>query len=884
MSLALVVRQTVEMLAMEGGIHGLPVAELCGRLDLPEEAQAALTDALAARDDIEIVAERGQMRARIRPSSSSSRQLLNIGHTYPLSKHEVRLCILTAIAKRRCEGYWQFQLSWDLGIDPRDVFHHVKALTRDGYLVRFALAIPSWARKRKDGTVMDHNAGSVASSSLIWLETYFDPLHMPRHVWDLLFASKLQPFTEKILSIISARPQGLMLESDLELLCLSFLSEEVSPVASMKSARSLYKRLRRRLLHDDKARRVKTWCPATERTETCICVNANAGTADQSVEPLIEMPEVAQHGGDLKEEDESKRSERAATFVEPSPADQIHNLVRSTACGGIFTPDIQSTSAIPKKMVEKVLVELEEAGLVAKEYHRQQGQQGNAAVFRFHAMDAAPRTKRAPALSGDAHDRKESGPAATITHQLQRRLRWCVQFIERECRSMPAAESGDVRRGRGVLITELQDVVGSMESSGMPDRKTVVKMLPSIQKILPTLKICQVKMNKSQAVRYVFLSDELSQSEADESAKQTLGFRKQAAQDAAQRRKGNLQGNLATGIVGVSLASSGPRKSTRRKRKQPDKLRFQQRVAQYYGYVSPAMLRLQLFHRAVLDLAREALFLSGYQEPATMEDTALRTENVFRNMTLDTFLQVLGYGSPLQWVEEYLVSSQPPMRMKEVPVFEIRSLLDPGGSSKQSREKYLSRISRLFSALCNLHLVSANESAQRVSWIIHRRVSLHRFSNDPHQPQTVIGSFDLWERTDFGRFWSTLQEESFRWISTKQPGVLQSVGSGSVETKTAEDAMAERRSEALARKKRKVDCPANVKLRYLFSKKNWKSQKCLDARRQVRRGRELKYFCCLPSVARQRLRGWQRAFPTCQVGSLKVSGEFLLRVPQLFLV
>ncbi|EAK88140.1 hypothetical protein [Cryptosporidium parvum Iowa II] len=74
-------------------------------------------------------------------------------------------------------------------------------------------------------------------------------------------------------------------------------------------------------------------------------------------------------------------------------------------------------------------------------------------------------------------------------------------------------------------------------------------------------------------------------------------------------------------------------------------LSFSQKILAHYGFVFPIMIRLKILHHHLLFLCKEGGFKCDL----------LSSKEILDNMTIDTFLRVIGFGHRSRFIEEYLL-------------------------------------------------------------------------------------------------------------------------------------------------------------------------------------------------------------------------------------
>ncbi|PHJ25798.1 b-block-binding subunit of tfiiic protein [Cystoisospora suis] len=190
-----------------------------------------------------------------------------------LKMREMPMMLLQAIAKRRFAGQWQYQLAVDLNIQPKMVFHHLKALYKEGLIMHIQLPLPASLRP-------SHQRGSnLTMSALLWHWRFFDLSCMPPEIQGMVSLHHLQPLQQQVLEMLREAPSQAILESEIHEFCLSaFTSSERSALLSL-SARQfnrLYHKLRGELMKTGHVRRLKAWCPQTHKFEKCLCLSPHA--------------------------------------------------------------------------------------------------------------------------------------------------------------------------------------------------------------------------------------------------------------------------------------------------------------------------------------------------------------------------------------------------------------------------------------------------------------------------------------------------------------------------------------------------------------------------------------------------------------------------------
>lgn len=93
-------------------------------------------------------------------------------------------------------------------------------------------------------------------------------------------------------------------------------------------------------------------------------------------------------------------------------------------------------------------------------------------------------------------------------------------------------------------------------------------------------------------------------------------------------------------------------------------LSFSQKILAHYGFVFPIMIRLKILHHHLL-------FLCSENKP---KFNLLSTKEILDNMTIDTFLRIIGFGHRSKFIDDYLLYGGsetfifgPLTRIKELP-------------------------------------------------------------------------------------------------------------------------------------------------------------------------------------------------------------------------
>ncbi|KEP67717.1 UNVERIFIED_CONTAM: hypothetical protein HHA_228070 [Hammondia hammondi] len=184
---------------------------------------------------------------------------------------EMPMVVLQAITKRRYAGHWQYQLATDLGMPPKTVFHHLKPLYRQALVTHMQLPLPASARP----SACARGPSNLTMSALLWHSRFFDFPRLPSQVQATLSLHHLLPLEHQVMEMLQRAPMHVMLESEVHAFCLeAFTTSERFALASFtaKQFRRLYQKLRGELMRAGRVRRLRAWCPQTQKFEKCLCL------------------------------------------------------------------------------------------------------------------------------------------------------------------------------------------------------------------------------------------------------------------------------------------------------------------------------------------------------------------------------------------------------------------------------------------------------------------------------------------------------------------------------------------------------------------------------------------------------------------------------------
>ncbi|PFH34999.1 hypothetical protein BESB_058860 [Besnoitia besnoiti] len=192
---------------------------------------------------------------------------------------EVPMILLQAITKQRYAGHWQYQLAIDLGLPPKTVFHHLKPLYRQGLVTHMQLPLPASARP---SSFSAKGTSNLTMSALLWHYRFFDFSRMPRQIQATVSLHHLKPLEHQVVEMLKEAPMHAMLESEIHAFCLNaFTTSERFALVSFtaKQFRRLYQKLRGELMRSRHVRRLRAWCPQTQKFEKCLCLCSAASAS-----------------------------------------------------------------------------------------------------------------------------------------------------------------------------------------------------------------------------------------------------------------------------------------------------------------------------------------------------------------------------------------------------------------------------------------------------------------------------------------------------------------------------------------------------------------------------------------------------------------------------
>nr|CEL68800.1 TPA: hypothetical protein BN1204_045340 [Neospora caninum Liverpool] len=187
---------------------------------------------------------------------------------------EMPMVVLQAITKRRYAGHWQYQLSIDLGLPPKTVFHHLKPLYRQGLVTHMQLPLPASSRP----SAASRGSSNLTMSALLWHFRFFDFPRLPSQIQATVSLHHLVPLEHQVVEMLQGAPMHVMLESEIHAFCLeAFTTSERFALASFtaKQFRRLYQKLRGELMRSGRVQRLRAWCPQTQKFEKCLCLSSS---------------------------------------------------------------------------------------------------------------------------------------------------------------------------------------------------------------------------------------------------------------------------------------------------------------------------------------------------------------------------------------------------------------------------------------------------------------------------------------------------------------------------------------------------------------------------------------------------------------------------------
>eukprot|EP01053_Blabericola_migrator_P009631 Blabericola_migrator_1__9630@NODE_525_length_7848_cov_108_451227_g401_i0_p1_GENE_NODE_525_length_7848_cov_108_451227_g401_i0NODE_525_length_7848_cov_108_451227_g401_i0_p1_ORF_typecomplete_len2157_score324_22Bblock_TFIIIC/PF04182_12/2_4e14Bblock_TFIIIC/PF04182_12/2_4e03Bblock_TFIIIC/PF04182_12/0_027MarR/PF01047_22/20MarR/PF01047_22/0_31MarR/PF01047_22/5_6e03HTH_20/PF12840_7/1_3e02HTH_20/PF12840_7/0_41RNA_pol_Rpc34/PF05158_12/3_8e03RNA_pol_Rpc34/PF05158_12/0_048HTH_34/PF13601_6/1_7e03HTH_34/PF1360 len=801
---------------------------------------------------------------------------------YPtILESEIRQAIILALARRRYEGYWQFALARDLGCEPKVIFQHLKPLYKYNLIVRFALAVPG--DRRMDTS--EFSATALSSSGVLWYSRFFDLTRIPRDLIHVYLTQQITPFRTAVSKLLREQPDHILLEKDFRTYFLTFfLSSESRDqfVCSMKTIARFYRRMRKDLVQHQIIKRVRAWCPQTARIELCIIlhehyeadIRSSGGDQDQfrvineadedegeedeevfSTKDELPfssstVPSVSASNLTVRtpEEDECDGEDASTSLTGVSISKQVLAILREVGREGIVTPDLAAYLHTTTKRLSKVLSILENAKLVVKKAQRV----GKYFMYRYFMPGLMEQPKALPEMRGDATvtaaiDAAHPGPSrkrgGSIDGRSASRKTLTEQFVTRLTKFIDFVVDSKV-----CMIPDISRALGQLEGTPHgPDRRTILRLSKSALDKSPNLKSGTFIVGAKGTQKLMFFYDsnafETENAAAVVVARHLSDKRSEACRDAVRRNTESLsqiKGEEST-LPALTAAVEDMNEKIERWGSSSNPINkygaqngailadiqveprldeivpitnrhavFSQRLLAHYGFLFPVMIRLKLFHAHVLKLSETY--------PVMTLDT------VIREMTIETFLRVIGCGYHNVFLEGYLHGSTPrcpdlkvklpenkELRMKEIPPDVFTALVT---SHKPHRSAALPYANTRRTATIAAHRLMSKLSALRVvqevpslpgesgegGWTVFTEANIYTLVAHPGETLDVVATFKLDEDHGFDNYWRCLRGTVEDWTRRH--------------TNKGDDS--------------ETAYPYNLPLPEAFSKKNWKGQMLLS--------------------------------------------------------
>lgn len=170
-------------------------------------------------------------------------------------------------------------------------------------------------------------------------------------------------------------------------------------------------------------------------------------------------------------------------------------------------------------------------------------------------------------------------------------------------------------------------------------------------------------------------------------------------------------------------------------------------IAKYYGYITAYMLRMKLFHRHMLKLGMQTTHGAGDQSTYSVS-----TAKVITNMSLKTFLMVVGVRQRIPLLDTYLTSDENSKTIIDDLPPHIRTELFQGNL------KYRRALRQSIDLLCALELVKPIKDREGVGLPKHcellQNVPLRNYREQGHP---IIRTAPMKTLDDHQKYWEELQ-------------------------------------------------------------------------------------------------------------------------------
>jgi len=203
---------------------------------------------------------------------------------------------------------------------------------------------------------------------------------------------------------------------------------------------------------------------------------------------------------------------------------------------------------------------------------------------------------------------------------------------------------------------------------------------------------------------------------------------------------------------------------------------FNNRIAGFYGFLRPLMLRLFVFHKYLVDLTVNRGFVS------------FTCEEILAEMELIQYLQIIGVGMKCDYVQDYLTTHQKPILLKDIEVNQCVAIRER--SAKRDHQQ----LRKLVHFLIRLKLVDVDPRCvydgstgpvSIVRYVVKQDVNLEDFNErlpETHyemkelqkkgklsrSKKAPVKTFSFMETFDVKPFWDQLKKQCLTWIKREE--------------------------------------------------------------------------------------------------------------------
>eukprot|EP01054_Gregarina_sp_Poly1_P000175 Gregarina_sp_Poly_1__174@NODE_103_length_14370_cov_80_074250_g90_i0_p1_GENE_NODE_103_length_14370_cov_80_074250_g90_i0NODE_103_length_14370_cov_80_074250_g90_i0_p1_ORF_typecomplete_len2198_score329_07Bblock_TFIIIC/PF04182_12/3_3e20Bblock_TFIIIC/PF04182_12/6_8e03Bblock_TFIIIC/PF04182_12/8_2HTH_20/PF12840_7/0_0026HTH_20/PF12840_7/7_7e02MarR/PF01047_22/1_3MarR/PF01047_22/1_1e02SurE/PF01975_17/0_4_NODE_103_length_14370_cov_80_074250_g90_i0364110234 len=832
-------------------------------------------------------------RQRLRASEELMYSNLNLWAYPDVLENPVRLRILLAITRQRYEGYWQFALAKDLDLDPKTVFQHLKPLYRYHLIVRLSLVMPQASGEQKigqlsaSGVIWLERFFDLSRVPKRFIHVYLTQQVAPFRTSVVRLLSQ-QPdhillekeFRSYFLSFFLSVETHDNLVCSTKTICRFYLRmrKELLHQGVIRRVRAWCPQTAKIELCimlasppqnalPDKPDAEDTTISADRNPTTFRVINhLSADDDDEEADDIdkafqyIQRPTIAEVVDEDPGDDENEAlNDNRCVLTGISIPKQVLAVLEHVGSEGIVTPSLAQILQTTTKRLSKILNVMETGRLLGKRAQRQ----GKYFMYRYFLSDKLVNSMAMDLNMVPLGAKVGDGRAAarkTLTEQFVTRLQIFKDFVSTA----------------GVcMVPDVSKRFSAAEGTpNGPDRKTILRVASAALEQKTTLKQGRIAIGSKKSQELLFFYDTGRFPDENDAAQIILKSLSEKRSEACKEAiKKNQEVSLQIGdgsVLGAAVEdinrkierwemSSNPIQKYNPQQSMilPDvvvesrleeivpvtnrQTTFSQRLLAHYGFLFPVMIRLKLFHLHLLKLYRSRL--DAVEQPAvngddnhTRDELAQKTATIFSlreavdEMSIESFLRLVGHGYRNQFIEGYLHGATPRcpdfkvslekkgLKMHELPLEIYESLLTSPKTSRSGRPPFASGRSAFVAVhrLCHkLRILGLLEPAQpgdqeggsteETLWRIKTTATVYSLVAERESP-SLLGTFTMAETAGVDAFWRCLRGAVEDW---SRISLLKKDGATDVHSFG--------------------HCPKNLPLPEAFSKKNWKGQLLLSA-------------------------------------------------------